>query len=320
MTFQPRIVLITTGINPVSEMFMKAMPACGVVQCMDGPDLQQVDCLLKFKEWLLHVPFRMSLLHACRYRSIPYLRIGRGGTSRLNDWLEEQRPDLIVIYSMPYLLQRSTLEIPRIGVLNLHPSLLPSFRGPDPWYWMYRSGQLTLGVTLHWVSRGEDTGDVISQATYRVWPGITSSEMQQIAIGCKGVELIRSAIERLQKMGDLPAWKQPAQSPTCRAKRVGPSDDLIDWHNWSVLRVWHVLRGTQSWIKLDQMPRGLFYGRNWTVGGFKRLPMSAELRPGHVYRRGLRHYLACRDGIIWLHLPFRLKDLVLQFLKVSGIR
>ncbi|MEH0420213.1 methionyl-tRNA formyltransferase [Streptomyces sp. B21-083] len=71
--------------------------------------------------------------------------------------------DLLVCYGFSWRLPRSVLQIPRYGVLNIHSSLLPKYRGPAPVLWAIRNGDADLGVTVHRMDEAFDTGPVLAQ-------------------------------------------------------------------------------------------------------------------------------------------------------------
>jgi methionyl-tRNA formyltransferase len=79
--------------------------------------------------------------------------------------LRAVEPDLALCYGFPWLIPREALEIPRLGVVNTHPSLLPRHRGPCPLAWMFRSGDDAIGLTFHHMDERFDTGPILAQAS-----------------------------------------------------------------------------------------------------------------------------------------------------------
>lgn len=86
-----------------------------------------------------------------------------GSTDGLANALPGYRPDLVVCYGFPWRIPPAVLSIPRLGIINIHPSLLPKYRGPFPVPWAIRNGDTELGVTLHWMDADFDTGAIIVQ-------------------------------------------------------------------------------------------------------------------------------------------------------------
>ena len=77
------------------------------------------------------------------------------------DWIRDKNPDLIVVYSMPFCLRRGIL-FSSLGTINLHTALLPKYRGRT-YLWTYYYFDMDTGVTVHYIDKGEDTGDIVLQ-------------------------------------------------------------------------------------------------------------------------------------------------------------
>lgn len=117
--------------------------------------------------------------------------------------------DLGILAWWPYVLRGPILEIPRLGYLNLHPSLLPHCRGKDPNFWAIVA-QEPFGVTIHWVEEAIDAGDIAFQARIPVsWEdtGQTLYEKAQDRI----LELFVQNFERM-KSGDIPRSPQRSEN------------------------------------------------------------------------------------------------------------
>jgi methionyl-tRNA formyltransferase len=84
---------------------------------------------------------------------------------RIAPLLRALGPDLALCAGFPWKLPVEALEVPRLGVINFHPSLLPRYRGPIPVSWAIRNGDREIGVTFHRMSADLDTGAILSQAT-----------------------------------------------------------------------------------------------------------------------------------------------------------
>jgi len=77
--------------------------------------------------------------------------------------LKRLKPDVIVVVAFGQILPRSILDIPPSGCLNVHPSLLPKYRGAAPIQWALINGETETGVTIMLLDEGEDTGDIVLQ-------------------------------------------------------------------------------------------------------------------------------------------------------------
>jgi len=72
-----------------------------------------------------------------------------GSTSTIGALLAGYEPDLMLVFGFNWHLPRETLTVPRFGVLNVHPSALPRYRGPSPVLWAIRNGDPFMGITVH---------------------------------------------------------------------------------------------------------------------------------------------------------------------------
>lgn len=79
--------------------------------------------------------------------------------------LQSIRPDLLITCHFQKVLPKKIIEIPNFGCINLHPSLLPRYRGMSPQHWPIINGDLETGVTIHYIDEGVDTGNILIQET-----------------------------------------------------------------------------------------------------------------------------------------------------------
>lgn len=253
------------------------------------------------------------LYRYCKKRKIDYVYLEKDNIKDIKVQLEELRPDVLIVYSMSQLLPADIICIPRYGCINLHPSALPEYRGPNPWFWMYHDKIATAGITLHYLDAKEDTGDVIFTGSYQVKAGMRSPEMQQIAISEIGVSFILKALTMLQQGEPLPRTPQPAVSTTARARAIKPSEHktLIDWANWPADRIWHLMRGTELWLDCIDQPGGLYQGTRWIIEGLEASSAPANATQyGTIARDSVGHYVIAKDGIIRIRRKFNFKSFI----------
>lgn len=238
-----------------------------------------------------------------------------GEDEGLLSWLREKKPDLIVVFSMSQLLKKSMFSIPRLGTINLHPSFLPEYRGPNPDVWQYINMEENPGATVHYIDEDEDTGDIIFQDRIHIPLGTKSPERLDALIGDLGVSLVLKALDAIEA-GEAPRIQQPAESPNSRARNITIDEhkQIIDWENWPVERVWHVLRGTELWLNALPQPAGIFRGQRWSIGNFDSCSRGTDI-PGKLYKVNGRRYVAAVDGRIFLSLDFCIKRMILGFVK-----
>ncbi len=83
---------------------------------------------------------------------------------RIAPLLRSLEPDLALCLGFPWKIPPDALEVPRLGVVNSHPSLLPRYRGPIPVAWAIRNGETEVGITFHRMEPDLDTGPILAQA------------------------------------------------------------------------------------------------------------------------------------------------------------
>ncbi|HEY8577364.1 MAG TPA: formyltransferase family protein [Devosia sp.] len=234
---------------------------------------------------------------------LPYFWLTRDSMAAFSQWLRQLRPDVLVVFSMSQLLPPEIFNLPPKGTINLHPSYLPEYRGPLPDFWQYRAFVPHAGVTVHYIDAGEDTGDIIYQERVPVAFGTRSPEWLDLVVGRTGSQLLVKALDDIESRA-APRLAQPGLSPTIRARQVKAAEhgDMIDWANWPIDHIWHVLRGTEGWLNALPRPSGLYTGQRWTIGEVER-GAGSDL-PATVGKDDRGHYVACRDGRIRLSLRF----------------
>ena len=91
--------------------------------------------------------------------------------------LQGYAPDVVVMASFDQILREPTLAVPRRGWLNVHPSLLPRHRGPEPIYWTIAQGDREAGITVHLTVPRIDAGPILAQRKTRVLPSDTAGSL-----------------------------------------------------------------------------------------------------------------------------------------------
>lgn len=110
--------------------------------------------------------------------------------------LQDLAPDIAAAACFPWRLPRAAREIPPLGILNIHPSLLPAGRGPEPVFWTLRRGEPATGVTVHLMDGGLDTGPLVAQAEMAIADGVRAPELEH-ALMARGAALALAALPGL---------------------------------------------------------------------------------------------------------------------------
>jgi methionyl-tRNA formyltransferase len=120
-----------------------------------------------------------------------------GGTETITSMLSGYEPDLVLVYGFNWRFPREILEVPRLGMLNVHPSALPKYRGPSPVPWAVRNGDPAMGVTVHRMSEKIDAGPILAQADGLRIPDLVTHEDIWQLIRSVLPDLLIHALDRL---------------------------------------------------------------------------------------------------------------------------
>jgi len=134
--------------------------------------------------------------------------------------------DLMVVAAYGLILPRSVLDIPRMGCINIHASLLPRWRGAAPIHRAIEAGDAETGITIMQMEQGLDTGPMLQTERLPIAPDDTTGSLHD-KLAALGGETIVQALLRLQQ-GELVAIPQPEQGVTYAAK-ISKQEALLDF-------------------------------------------------------------------------------------------
>ena len=140
--------------------------------------------------------------------------------------LAAYEPDLFVVVAFS-ILPFKLLEIPLHGALNLHPSLLPAYRGAAPIIWAIVNGEERTGITTFLLNARVDTGDILLQQSVAIDPEETAGELEG-RLQELGADLLVRSVDGLER-GTLQPRPQP-RTGVSWAPKVGKEDGRIDWN------------------------------------------------------------------------------------------
>ena len=85
--------------------------------------------------------------------------------------------DVGLCTGFPWLIPQEAIDVPRLGIVNGHPTLLPKGRGPNPWAWAIRNGESEIGMTYHYMDATFDTGNILAQKAIAIGPDDTEETL-----------------------------------------------------------------------------------------------------------------------------------------------
>ena len=208
------------------------------------------------------------------------------------EFLSRYRPDAIVVVAYGHILPKWLIDLPRLGCINLHASLLPKYRGAAPIQWSVIRGEAVTGITTMRIDVGLDTGDILLKRKVEIQDDDTA-ETLSVRLSQLGADLMMETLRRLDR-GDLDAQPQDHTQATL-APILKKEDGRIDW-NLPALAVWNRIRGLRPWPGAYTR----FRGKNLHIWAASR-PAAGEtidLNPGTLIadRGSLR--VICGQGTL----------------------
>ena len=155
------------------------------------------------------------------------------------DEIKSLKPDVICVVAYGKILPKEILEIPKLGCINVHGSLLPKYRGAAPIQWAVLNGDKTTGITTMYMDEGMDTGDMILKEEVEIGPEETTGELWQKLSKIGGEILVKTL--KLIEEGKAPREKQTEEASL--APMLNKEMALIDWENLDINKIHNLIRG-----------------------------------------------------------------------------
>ncbi len=159
------------------------------------------------------------------------------------NFIAEIRPDAAVIIAYGQIIPRRLLEIPRLGWMNLHASLLPKYRGAAPIAWAVIHGETRTGVTTMQLDPGLDTGPILMQREIEIGADETTPELAK-RMSEIGAPLVIETLAKLDR-GEIPPVTQDAAQASY-APILKKENGRIDWSQ-TASEIYNGIRGLAPW-------------------------------------------------------------------------
>jgi methionyl-tRNA formyltransferase len=176
-------------------------------------------------------------------RGVPVLQPDSINTPEGVAALNALAPDLLVVAAYGQILSRDVLEVPALGGINVHASLLPKYRGAAPVAWAIASGETETGVTIIKMSVSLDAGDMLAQEAIPIGPDDTAGEVEA-RLAPVGARLATGVIEQIAA-GTVQGRKQDPTLVT-KAPKLTKEHGAVDWSKPAAAIRNHI-RAMQPW-------------------------------------------------------------------------
>ncbi len=215
---------------------------------------------------------------------------------RFAEQLSGYQPEIAVLVAYRFILRQNLLAVPKRGFINVHPSLLPRYRGAAPIQRAIMAGERQTGVSIIQLVRAVDAGDIIAQQAVAIGPDETAGELAG-RLAELGAELLVKVLARMAEGPILVTAQDPSLATS--APRLTKADRRVNWHE-SAAQIHNRIRG----LAPEPAAVSLFRGRRLLLLGSQLISNDtvADYAPGEVVLERPGLVVATGQGLVELSL------------------
>ena len=206
--------------------------------------------------------------------------------------LETLHPEAIVVVGYGRIIPQWMIDLPPLGNINLHASLLPKYRGAAPIQWAIACGETITGVTIMRIDAGLDTGDILQQSEIAIGPEDTSESLAPRLAEMGALRMVETLAD--YKTGTVHPRPQENHR-ACLAPILRKEDGQVDFRR-TATEIYNRLRGFQPWPGAFTKIRG----KQLVICSARVANDGCSLPPGSLKVEGTRLLAACRDSYLEL--------------------
>jgi methionyl-tRNA formyltransferase len=204
------------------------------------------------------------------------------------DELRSLHPEAMVIVGYGQIIPQSIIDIPPLGIINVHASLLPKYRGAAPIQWAIANGEARTGVTTMRIDAGLDTGDMLLKWETEIGSDETAPDLG-VRLARAGADLL---VETLSGLATGSITPQPQDhSQATLAPILKKEDGIIDW-KWPARKIFNRTRGFLPWPGAYSF----FRGQGFHIWKARVAEEAAAGEPGQLTAQKKRLLVACGEG------------------------
>lgn len=176
-------------------------------------------------------------------QGLPIYQVPNLKDPSFDEVLKSYTPDLIIVVAYGLIIPKRILDLPRLGCINVHASLLPRWRGASPIQQAILAGDATTGITIMQMDPGLDTGDILKTIECPIAPTDTSQNLQDKLIPI-AVKVLLETLEDFENQNISPIKQDDNQA--CYAPKILKQDGKIDW-NQTAAQIERKIRAFSPW-------------------------------------------------------------------------
>ena len=201
--------------------------------------------------------------------------------------LRSLNADIMIVVGYGQIIPQTIIDLPRLGIVNVHASLLPKYRGAAPIQWAIANGESVTGVTTMLINAGLDTGDMLLKGETPIGPDETADELS-VRLAAIGADLAVDTVNGLES-GEIRPEPQNEADATW-APVLKREDGLIHWDS-SAFAIYNRARGFHPW------PGAYTTFRGQRLHIWRSNPHDRRLGPpGAIHLDARKMYVACGNG------------------------
>ena len=195
---------------------------------------------------LFHDLFKTSHdLTLIKKYNLPEVKCKSANSEEFRNYILKANIDIVMVGTWKEKLKKETFSMPKIGTVNIHPSLLPRYRGPNPYTQVILRGEKKTGVTVHLIDENLDTGAILLQKEFDILPSDTGKELRERAF-VAARELASEFFRKIQSEVIIPIKQNES-----RATYFGNVDEMLkmlDFENRTAEELYVIIRALYPWL------------------------------------------------------------------------
>ncbi len=237
----------------------------------------------------------------CKKYDIPVYYIDTIKGDRAYKIVVDACPDLLVVLGWSEILPERLLDVPRIGTVGTHASLLPHNRGSAPINWALIHGEKTTGNTLMWLNKDVDAGEIIAQREFPIGSFDTCASLYE-RVAETNEEMLMELIYNIENgIKPISSIKNVTNEPVLSRRR--PQDGLMDWNQKAEV----IYDFVRALTKPYPGAYSFLYGQQYIIWEASILPLVSNEAPGTILGTGYGFAdngtgicVSTQDNVLWI--------------------